>query len=1398
MKKLRNPARRTICVLLAVVMLLSASPFAALAEAEPEGVPTTFEGGAKLVSSVQKTAAPNLTVGAFRLQMGGAGSVELVAVSDAAWNANFESGVSYYYTLLADGSEFSNSPYGTPLPSSLGEVDYCYIYYAEDPSTAGRGLANAVPVGMSQSAWNTLLANNTKDGVLAEDGVLSGITSWTSAANTDLPLAVSYAVAAGSVTIEHEAHWYSVLLRFTPKEGEPQYSTENGIVYVHGGDGGDGGGGGAGGGGGGGVVVSGFVAPAQSLYADTGKWVNGKGFTPIGDVELDDLSSDPGVSFFYHCKDAEGNTYGLRPDEHYFGDGSNELQYVFVYSDTDPKDDPLTAYAPVGMTKEAWLETVAAFEAAHPGTKDYSDLLAALPWQAAGDGALPAFSNEQCCGTEAPSAAHTYSDRWYSVFMRWHRGENALYSTDSLNVYVHRKEPDVITTPISNGAARPCLTEVNVLSARAHVISRTATETEIDFRYTFTDADGVVWTNIPGDGCRPRPPQHPFRLDDRSDPPALRRRDRLRLRGGRRRLFLALVFLHGAHYREGDGRDQGLYEQRRGLLRPPPHRKLQRAQCPVTMEALGLTFWNTNYENHYWDTMHYMRRFTTEDAYTDYVMRYSVKDLLNQRYGRVDTSFPDLPKNARIEFLWTYIPWDDATGGSTEEVTAYEPNFDQIPTALSKEEWYALIDGKTTEEKLAVLDSLSGWTTDNRLPTFFVGKYYYYAYTRIVIEDQPTQYYWEGCTVGINLAEPEVYPFLRDWSFTIGENVPASLTFVCDRNVTGYGSHLQFQWYEADSRDPVGEPIDGATSKTFVLALDPDTSFTKYYYCAYTYRVSHNTVVNGRTNIARVTVSSAPTGTVTAFAGRSYYGPEAGVSVFKPSSQTHSGGGSLQTLGSVGTLSARWDCVGRPFYMTLQWYVSDDADALGEPIGELHTVWDPVEEDAVGCEPAKKADISRPCPSDELGDRYYRVVCTNYAKNGDFFSVTSEAVKITTIPASERDRLFEVYDDGRLVRCFGFEDELIVPAAVGGVAVTSIASLHCPARRIELPEGVESIPGCPASRRRSTNGRAASSGSRRSRPTTCASFSRPTPTRTTSSTTSSTRTATTSSTSGKSSSRARRSRRRLTPSSASCRMRASSRRSTSTAARTITLRTSRPAQTSSSAGEWTIFTPSSPSKCGSVDPEAVDGWLPVPPPQMNVNIGLVSMAAPEVAEVRFSGAEMRVAFTQYMDIAMLEADPALLTITKNGEPVAYAWEFMDREASPKDETVFYGRTLCLTPAAGYDFDGAVALTVSGSWRSYAGAAIGIPYESGTLAPASIPATIEHSYPNRLVTDVGDEIAIAVRLLDTSGAPITGKTVCVTQSYPLYELADAAVTDANGRAVFDAVTLRCGSGVLTFT
>ena len=218
------------------------------------------------------------------------------------------------------------------------------------------------------------------------------------------------------------------------------------------------------------------------------------------------------------------------------------------------------------------------------------------------------------------------------------------------------------------------------------------------------------------------------------------------------------------------------------------------------------------------------------------------------------------------------------------------------------------------------------------------------------------------------------------------------------------------------------------------------------------------------------------------------------------------------------------------------------------------------------------------------------------------------------------------------------------------------------------------------------------------------------------------------------------------------------------------------------------------------DPEAnAAGWLPVPPPQMAVNIPLVSKAAPTVSEVAAAPNVIKVRFSQYMDIAQLESEPGLVTVTQNGSPVSVKLTFDDKEVCPTAPGVYFGRELSITREDGGVFAGTVALNVSAALKNYTGTGLAAAYSTQQNVKPVVGSLV-HSYPNQFGTNVGKDSQIVLLALDTQGAPISGVTVSV-QSVVGGSLTlknTTAVSDENGRTVFNVRGRSSGSDVLTFS
>ncbi len=109
-------------------------------------------------------------------------------------------------------------------------------------------------------------------------------------------------------------------------------------------------------------------------------------------------------------------------------------------------------------------------------------------------------------------------------------------------------------------------------------------------------------------------------------------------------------------------------------------------------------------------------------------------------------------------------------------------------------------------------------------------------------------------------------------------------------------------------------------------------------------------------------------------------------------------------------------------------------------------------------------------------------------------------------------------------------------------------------------------------------------------------------------------------------------------------------------------------------------------------------WLPVPPPQLDVNIAMTQSRQPEVIEAHAYKDGVEFSFDKYMSPAYLTVDNIM--VSQNGEYVNGEVKLMDEETAYDDENVKYASRVRFIPETPFTA-GEVTLLVSNRVRSYA-------------------------------------------------------------------------------------------------
>lgn len=200
-------------------------------------------------------------------------------------------------------------------------------------------------------------------------------------------------------------------------------------------------------------------------------------------------------------------------------------------------------------------------------------------------------------------------------------------------------------------------------------------------------------------------------------------------------------------------------------------------------------------------------------------------------------------------------------------------------------------------------------------------------------------------------------------------------------------------------------------------------------------------------------------------------------------------------------------------------------------------------------------------------------------------------------------------------------------------------------------------------------------------------------------------------------------------------------------------------------------------------------WLSVPPPQTDINIAMVSTAAPAVSSAVAYEEQAEVVFSQYMDIESVKSaltlagfDAADVTV----EPLNAEYNL--------EGTVQYATRFAVKPADGSRLTAPVTVIVGAGAKNYNQTAMGTDYTSEEMAPIRKPTGI--TAPGSVQAALGESAAISVTL-----APgLAGRTLKMENLTPALLAASPleTITGADGTASFTVTGRLPGAGRIRVT
>ena len=203
-------------------------------------------------------------------------------------------------------------------------------------------------------------------------------------------------------------------------------------------------------------------------------------------------------------------------------------------------------------------------------------------------------------------------------------------------------------------------------------------------------------------------------------------------------------------------------------------------------------------------------------------------------------------------------------------------------------------------------------------------------------------------------------------------------------------------------------------------------------------------------------------------------------------------------------------------------------------------------------------------------------------------------------------------------------------------------------------------------------------------------------------------------------------------------------------------------------------------------------WLPVPPPQLDVNIAMTQNVQPNVKSARAYEDAVEVEFDKYMLPELLSTEN--IVVMDDGKPVAGTVELLNKEVAYEGATETYASKVRFTASA--PFEGQeVTLLVHNRVKSYAGIRMQDDFSQTFTIEQEIRQIVCDS---AIVVGYGKTGLLTVSVLPASAAAGKPLTVRSSSSLILRSSVENIVLDDQGKAELTVYGELPGAAALSFT
>ncbi len=204
-------------------------------------------------------------------------------------------------------------------------------------------------------------------------------------------------------------------------------------------------------------------------------------------------------------------------------------------------------------------------------------------------------------------------------------------------------------------------------------------------------------------------------------------------------------------------------------------------------------------------------------------------------------------------------------------------------------------------------------------------------------------------------------------------------------------------------------------------------------------------------------------------------------------------------------------------------------------------------------------------------------------------------------------------------------------------------------------------------------------------------------------------------------------------------------------------------------------------------------WLPVPPPQLDVNVGMTQLRQPQVESVKACPEGIDIAFDKYMRPHTLTTEH--IFVTKGGQHLGGTIELLNADSGYETPDSVYASRLRFVPAAPLLPGEKVQLIIRRSVESYAGLQMEQDYTQEFPVEPRVTRLQADSLLN--MAD-GSQKTIAISALPAEAAKGKKVSISTTGGNIVTASSGELTLDENGQALLTLTAQSLGSSVVTFT